>query len=242
MKSEKNNDFRKAVWKIKNKQKQICFDEDKHTYVYRNGKAFTPVSTVIEKFKEPFDEKYHSERIAKKRGVSQEQVLEEWDEKRTSACEKGNRVHLEKEKMVHGLVEPGRHVMRLYEKGWKPIGTEVILFDEDSGVAGQADLIMHDSDKIIILDWKTNSKKIDRKNPYGKFFKEPFENVPDTLYGKYKLQLNFYRGLLERWGVDVGLMVIAHIYEGECNMIKVERIDDCIGRLSGFGECVKNKN
>ena len=62
---------------------KIKFDEASHTYTHVDtGAPFISVTTLLGKYKQPFDRYGHSKRVAKREGVSQELVLEMWEEEK----------------------------------------------------------------------------------------------------------------------------------------------------------------
>lgn len=63
--------------KIYNSFSDIEFLEKDHQY-FINGEEYVSVSSIIDKFCEPFDKDAISKNCAKKRGVSQEELLQEW--------------------------------------------------------------------------------------------------------------------------------------------------------------------
>jgi hypothetical protein len=86
------------------------------------------------------------------------------------------------------------------------IGIEKIVFDSDIKIAGTIDLLIRakKDGKIWILDHKTN-EKIDTFNKWNTFALKPIENIPNTNYFQYTLQLNLYENILKRVGyVDNG--------------------------------------
>ena len=91
-------------------------------------------------------------------------------------------------------------------------GKNKVLTNLKQDYAGTFDLLWyykHPKDEtksgLIILDYKTNGSLINGFNrSYGRFFKEPFEDLYDESLSSYKLQLSAYQIPLE----DIGLKVI----------------------------------
>ena len=69
----------------------LKFDEDSHIYTV-NNQTIPSVSRLIQNHCKPFD-KSISKTIALRRGVTQEQVLSEWEENSKQACERGDKAH-----------------------------------------------------------------------------------------------------------------------------------------------------
>jgi hypothetical protein len=61
---------------------KIKFDEAAHTYTHVDTGKFISVTTLLGKYKQPFDRDGHSKRVADREGVSQELVLEMWEEEK----------------------------------------------------------------------------------------------------------------------------------------------------------------
>jgi ATP-dependent exoDNAse (exonuclease V) beta subunit len=72
----------------------VFFIQKNHTYKIKGNPSKSSVSGVIKKYESVFDSQNISEKIAKKRGVSQSEILEEWDFKREYSCHKGSEFHL----------------------------------------------------------------------------------------------------------------------------------------------------
>ena len=67
----------------------MTFDEsDKDT-----KEKFISVTTLLGKYKQPFDREGHSKRVADREGVSQELVLEMWEKEKVRACNRGTDIH-----------------------------------------------------------------------------------------------------------------------------------------------------
>ena len=73
---------------------KIKFDEASHTYTHKDtDEKFISVTTLLGKYKQPFDRDGHSMRVAKREGVSQEMVLEMWEQEKHRACKRGTDIH-----------------------------------------------------------------------------------------------------------------------------------------------------
>ena len=71
------------------------------------------------------------------------------------------------------------------------------------GIAGTADIILYNkqTNKFIIADYKTNKDLF--KNFKGKKLKAPFNNLLDSPFDKYNIQLSMYQILFELTGYEV---------------------------------------
>ena len=71
---------------------------------------------------------------------------------------------------------------------------------------------------FCLIDWK-RSKEIKYDAYSNKKMKDPFSMLPDSNFGKFSLQLNLYKMLLERnYGLIVSKMMIA-VFHPNCNEI-----------------------
>lgn len=198
--------------------KGLEFNPSSHTYNYDN-KKLSSVSSVIKKFVEPFDADKIAGFVARKKGVTKEVILQEWENKKNAACSKGNRVHDFGEQI--GNFRAGEDASKNieiigdgYEKAvlsfWdsipehiEPFLMELQMFSPDLSIAGTADIILYNTKtgKFVIADYKTNIDLF--KNYRGKKMLPPFQDLLDCPYNKYQLQLSFYQILFEQCGYEV---------------------------------------
>ena len=77
------------------------------------------------------------------------------------------------------------------------------MFSETLRIAGTSDIILFNNKtgKFIIADYKTNEDLF--KNYKGKTLLAPFEDLLDSPYNKYQLQLSMYQLLFEQCGFEV---------------------------------------
>ncbi len=110
-----------------------------------------------------------------------------------------------------------------------PYRLEWMVCDEDIGIAGTIDAVyMNDDGSVDLYDWKR--KKEISKNNFGKYVKDNeglccvFNGIPDSDYEKCKLQLNFYRCILQgKYGLKVKNMYLVRFYPDELyELIDVE--------------------
>lgn len=208
---------------LKNKREKIVeyfkglnFNPSTHTYKHKKQKL-TSVSSTISKFVEPFDTQRIAGYVAKSRGISKAEVLAEWDEKRITACDKGNRVHDFGELYANSLIEEaelGYGAIDGYERAvcafWdsipehiEPFLMELQMYSPEMGIAGTADILLYNTKtgKFIIADYKTNIDLF--KNHRGKRLLHPFQDLLDQPLSKYILQLSYYQLLFEKTGFEV---------------------------------------
>ena len=194
--------------KIKEYFKELQFDAQKHSYEVR-GKPLTSVSKTISKYVEKVDFDKIAGFIAKKRGITKAEVLAEWNAKRDNSCAQGTTVHSFGENYFKGK-QPTNGFEEAIVKFWdnipdyiEPFLFELQMFSETLGIAGTSDIILFNNKtgKFIIADYKTNEDLF--KNYKGKTLLAPFEDLLDSPYNKYQLQLSMYQLLFEQCGFEV---------------------------------------
>ena len=194
--------------KIKEYFKELQFDAQKHSYEVR-GKPLTSVSKTISKYVEKVDFDKIAGFIAKKRGITKQEVLAEWEAKKIASCQQGTLVHTFGEN-YNGMQKPTNGFEEAIVKFWdnipdyiEPFLFELQMFSETLGIAGTSDIILFNkkTGKFIIADYKTNEDLF--KNYKGKTLLEPFNNLLDSPYNKYQLQLSMYQLLFEQCGFEV---------------------------------------
>ena len=140
----------------------LTFDEESHKYFVKGVPIGKSVSVLIKDFCLPFNRDFLSLQVAKKRGISQEEVLAEWDEAAQIAIKKGKEAHL------FGELYPFNRELRPqseYEiaimKFWsdlppyiKPLATELQMYHKEKFYAGTADIILYNekTNKLILGD------------------------------------------------------------------------------------------
>ena len=206
---------------MENKRKEILdffnefrFEEASHTYEVR-GFPLTSVSNMIKRFVEKVDFDKIAGFVAKKEGVTKEEILARWEAKKDNACDLGHSVHLFGETfMVNNLV-PTNGFEEAILKFWKslpsyiiPFTFELKMFSKELGLAGTSDIILYNTltEKFIIADYKTNESLI--KNFKGKTLLHPFEHLLDCPLSKYEIQLSAYQILFEQTGYEVENRVV----------------------------------
>lgn len=194
--------------KIKEYFKELQFDAQQHSYEVR-GKPLTSVSKTIHKYVEKVDFDKIAGFIAKKRGITKAEVLAEWNAKKVASCTQGTLVHTFGENYYTGK-QPTNGFEEAIVKFWdnipdyiEPFLFELQMFSETLGIAGTSDIILFNrkTGKFIIADYKTNEDLF--KNFKGKTLLAPFDDLLDSPYNKYQLQLSMYQLLFEQCGFEV---------------------------------------
>lgn len=212
------------------------FEPEEHVYTY-DGKVMRGTTTFLNRFVIPFESDYYSKKKAEERGITQEEILEEWDSIRDRACDLGNMVHdyienfyINESTELTDDEEANARILewhKIYDNRLhhlESVATEIKMFSTKYNIAGTADKLYLYDGQLIIGDWKTNKKiKTDKDFCFRKFLKWPFDNLKENEINKYSMQLSMYAIMLEDIGLKVSSMFICHIPpEGECKVYKIK--------------------
>lgn len=190
------------------------FQEDIHKYSYE-GEPLTSVSHTYKKFVDEPDFDVIAGYVAKSRGVSKQDILDEWRESGEIASRLGTEVHYFAEHYPETKLNPTNGYEEAFCVFWNsipdnlvPISHELQMYSKDLKVAGTCDLLLYNKDtgKFKIVDYKTNKDLY--KNYRGKRLLPPFHRLLDMPIEKYSLQLSFYQILFEQTGFEVEERVI----------------------------------
>jgi hypothetical protein len=216
-------------------QDEIIFTPDTHQYYNKQKEEYSSVTRILRNIQVPFDREGMSKRmavsLAEDSGISieqaQQEILQDWEDKRSSSEDKGNYVHDNLDKYIRtGKVEEAmekpvafiQNILKQYYRFYP----EVLLYSHKYKVAGRTDLVLqrqkNKSPVLDLVDYKTNESKgicfdsISRKDVikhYNKFLLPPLEYLEDCNYHIYSLQLSIYALLaMECAGVRIGKLGI----------------------------------
>lgn len=205
---------------------RITFKESTHSYSIDGILTNTlSVTGLLKKFKKKFDTETISIRVAKKRNITTESLLAEWEDNNLYSttigtmlhkyienyyCDKkskyeGSFDHLKQDnklKILENLPILIKYFHDFYQdnKHLECVKSEIILGDmDDTKICGTSDLLCFNSQtkEFELLDFKTN-KRMESDSPYGKLF-YPFENMSEGQINEYTIQLNVYKYFLEKY-------------------------------------------
>ena len=180
----------------------IKFLEDTHQYInIETNEEYCSVSKLLGRYKEKFDAENISKWVAKKRGISQEEILKEWEDNKNFACDRGTDFHAALENYVkYGevgplykkIIEKFQLKVEKYIPNISEIYSEKLLYNHDFKIAGTSDLLFELEDGTFIIgDFKTN-KKFRFGSDYGKWMKAPLNHLSECEFNIYALQLGIY--------------------------------------------------
>ena len=92
--------------------------------------------------------------------------------------------------------------------------TEWRIYATDESVAGSIDFVAREPNgPLVLFDWKRARKLHEKGNSFGKFMKSPVSHVPDAALFQYRLQLNLYKWILERYySMHVAAMYVVSLH------------------------------
>jgi len=186
----------------------ITFKEENHTYTHNvTGERFTSVTTLLGKYKKPFDSDGAATRVAKREGVTKEMILEMWEKEKNRACDRGTEIH----KLLEDYITYGDQaddwgwLYKSYDKvrDWNidkfdKVLCEQLVWSEDFKVSGLADLIYeHKDGTFTVGDFKTN-KRYRFGSDFGEWMLEPLDHLSVCEHSTYTMQLSLYAYLYEQ--------------------------------------------
>ncbi len=163
----------------------------------------------------------------------QQAILDAWDEENRKSCERGTRIHADLENSFYNKNKDidiskfeigGKFTC---EKGRTELDMEYGIYPEylihrvsPDGklcLAGQIDLLVKKGNKLIIGDYKTNKKIemksfFDSKTKKSVMMKYPLNNIQDSNYWHYCLQLSTYAWMLQKYNPEFEIedLVLIH--------------------------------
>ena len=207
----------------------IQFNKKEHKYFERReGEAeYISVTTLIKKYKAPFNAKEISEKYTVKHPEkTAAQWRAAWKKIGKETSEYGTKVHAELEAEVQKLPNCKRSGTWINADTLRSLGhlqdledgiyPELLIWSEKWKIAGQADFVEIKKGVVDITDYKTY-KKVDLKSFYNPKIKQwtcmlpPLHGVQDCNYNHTGLQLAMYGLMLEDLGYTIGKLKLMHI-------------------------------
>ena len=209
---------------------KYSFIEDGHYYLCNGKRVGISTTGLIGQYENEFDKETISQQKANDRGITQREILKEWELENLHSTIKGSLVHLYAQSLwEHEEIEFGyssipeeinlrRFVAETdilkkqadsfyndYEHIFELIGCEIYIGDEEYDECGAADIIFLNkyTNEIIIADFKTN-KEIKRESYRHKKMLIPLHKLDDCNFSHYSLQLAAYKHKFEK---NTGLKV-----------------------------------
>jgi ATP-dependent exoDNAse (exonuclease V) beta subunit len=204
----------------------IKFHDEEHKY-YMDGKRTDSVTSVIGKYKHPFDKDFWSKKKADERGITKEEILSEWKYKADFSCERGSAFHefaenylankvfpfpehkitnalgsednmLECKEGVYKLIDMFKKFYDDSHGKMVPVRAEVVVGDREWGITGMIDQLFFNEKSGKLEIWDWKTNKAIKKDNKWQQFKKPLSHLDVCELNTYSLQLSFYRLIVER--------------------------------------------
>jgi len=208
----------------------VSFDAVTHSYFNTDtGVEYTPVTSWIAKHKREFvADESKTRATQRKLGLTHEEVLSMWEDKKNKAGQRGSYIHNTIEDyLVSGRVDMGYNplnkdipftYLKMLRRKRAKLWIEDMLWYKQRGIAGQSDLVLEYKRHVEITDWKTNEKETEALSKvmwYTENFKELFVDLPQTSLNEYVIQLVLY-GIMASYyyGKPCRKHTVVHIFNG----------------------------
>lgn len=203
---------------------KYTFIEDGHYYLCNGKRVGISTTGLFGQYEQEFDSYNISQMVANKRGISQQEVLEEWRIENLHSTIKGSLIHEFAQSLWQGkeykfdysnipkeidldrlksdiekLIPQAINFYNDYKDMYELIGCEIYLGDEDYDECGATDQMMLNkyTNEIALIDYKSN-KKIEYESYNHKKMLIPLHKFEDCNYIHYSLQLSDYKFKFEK--------------------------------------------
>ena len=210
---------------------------------------------TTKKFDDTIIDRYDIDRLTFNTMVND--IIDGYDEEKRKACERGTKYHLEQEMRFY---DGKPHELSKFGLGGtftcKPksydldvdrgVFPEYLIYRESPDgilkIAGQIDLLIKDGNTFTIVDYKTNGK-IDKKGFFDQNTKTtkkmfyPLNNLDDTNFSHYTMQLSTYAWMVEQLNPKYkigGLYLFHHAHDGSDIISDVEYKKQSVIRMLQF--------
>lgn len=211
----------------------ISFEEGPHIYTINGERGtYTSVTTFNHSLFSDFDAEKILDQMFKGRkmkdptykyyGMTREEILAQWEKKKTEASGAGTQMHYDIEcyyngEEVHNESEEFKYFMDFAKEysHLKAYRTEWMVYYEEVKICGSIDMVFYNErdNTYEIYDWK-RCQEIKYDNEFGKNALVPcIYHLPDTNFWHYSLQLNTYKKILQdKYGLQISDMYLICIH------------------------------
>ena len=149
--------------------------------------------------------------------MSAEQIRDKWDAHRCMAASKGTYMHQQFELWLNRYVvnehtEEMGMFLRFVDtlEGLTAYRTEWAIYADEERLAGSIDFVAQDqAGNLVLFDWKRTAKIVEKFDNKWRSMFTPLSHLPDCSGVHYRLQLNMYKLILEKYyGVYVTTMFV----------------------------------
>lgn len=221
---------------------KVIFKEDTHQYFNDNtDEEYISCTTLLHKFQKPFESEKMAMLCAKKRGITKDQILQEWAVKAKQSTDFGTLIHAGIEGFITDqpdlydneykkVCEDAYNIIKK-ELGINGLQSEVLLWNHQYKIAGQSDVVQFtngfnskwgNKPTINIVDFKTNNK-IDFYSSYDDYMLYPLDHLHSCSYNIYALQLSLYAYMLKALHPEfnIGTLFLLHLDKENKKWIKI---------------------
>lgn len=247
---------------------KYTFIEDGHYYLCNGKRVGISTTGLISQYEQEFDSDTISQQVANKRGISQQEVLEEWRIENLHSTIKGSMIHefaqslweskeykfdysnvpqeidLDRLKSdIEKLIPQAINFYNDYKDMYELIGCEIYLGDEDFDECGATDQMMLNklTGGITIIDYKTN-KKIEYESYKHKKMLIPLNKYDDCNYVHYSFQLGDYKYKFEKntnLKVDETFIVYFNVNADNYEIIEPLNMEKEVKNILELRRCAK---
>lgn len=228
------------------------FVADGHYYLCNGKRVGISTTGLIHQYSQEFDSETVAQRVATKRNIPVDEVLEEWRIENLHSTIKGSMIHeyaqslweqkeyifdysqvpkeidLERLKSdLEILKKQADNFYNDYKDMYTLIGCEIYLGDEEFDECGATDQLMLNNytEEIVPLDYKSN-KEIVYKTKYNQKMKVPLQKYDDVNHIHYSLQLCDYSyKITKNTGLKIGEKMLIHFDITKDNYTIIEPLD-----------------
>lgn len=218
----------------------VKFLPEEHKYVSVDPNEtiqWTSVTSIISKFKEPFDAdvvalKSSKNKKSKWYGMTPEEIKNAWKNESDRAINLGTWYHNQRESDILGCDTINRdgldlHIFKSVEENGLKIAPiqkldngiypEHFVYLKSAGICGQSDRVEVVNGRVDVYDYKTN-KEIKREayktwEGISKKMLPPVSNLDDCNYNHYALQLSLYMYMILKHNPKLkpGKLILDHV-------------------------------
>ena len=167
--------------------------------------------------------------------MSSQEICDLWAQARRVGAARGTWMHAQIECLLNGgcvtscSLEVAKFLRFVADGG---IGsacvfrTEWRIYAPNESVAGSIDFVAREPNgSLVLFDWKRARKLHEKDNSFGKFMKSPVSHVSDAALWHYRLQLNLYKWILERYySMHVAAMYVVSFHPDDRTF--VDKVQD----------------
>jgi hypothetical protein len=231
------------------RDKYITFDEEPHIYTIKGDDSYMSVTTWNHSHFAPFNGKEIIKKLNRNEGskyynMTDEQILQQWEDNRNQAAQAGTKLHFDIECFYNNLPVSNTSIEYSYfitfskTINFTPYRTEWMIYAEDLKLAGSIDMVYEDNlGNILIYDWK-RCKDISKGSRFNKYSTTNcISHLPDTNFWHYTLQLNTYAYILKHYYKKIVThlcLVCLHPNNKDYQIIKVPILNEEINDLMQY--------